>query len=75
VRNRDDETQVCIDHPLARSGIAFFDPGGELDLLLPGQERNSPDFSKVDAQTVIALVHADKYSQEPIRGYDARVGF
>jgi hypothetical protein len=39
LRDRDDQPEVRVDHPLLRRRVASLDPLGELDLLLGGQER------------------------------------
>ena len=39
LRDRDDQAQVGLDHPLLRLHVAALDPLGELDLLGCGQER------------------------------------
>src|SRR5512133_17656 len=39
LRDRDDQAQVRVDHPLLGFGVAALDPLGELDLFLLGQQR------------------------------------
>ena len=55
MRNLDHESQVGANHERARLSIAFFDLGGELDLLLRGQKRDLPDLSQVNLYSGIAI--------------------
>src|SRR5207253_10869846 len=55
VRNLDDQTLVGSDHESTRLAIAFFDLGGELNLLLRGQKRDLPDLAQVNLSSGIAI--------------------
>src|SRR5438270_10559315 len=55
VRNLDYEPQVGADHERTGLPIAFFDLGGELNLLLRGQKGDLPDLAQVNLYSSIAI--------------------
>ncbi len=52
LRDRDDEPEVRVDHPLFRLAVAPLDPLRELDLLLGGQELVPADLVQEQLQRV-----------------------
>ena len=52
LRDRDDQPQVRVDHPLLRLEVAALDALRELDLLLLGQERPAPRLVEEELQRV-----------------------
>ena len=52
LRDRDDQPQVGLDHPLLGVQLAALDPLGEIDLLLGGQQSRSPDVLEKQLQRV-----------------------
>src|SRR6266566_2351213 len=50
--DRDDETEVRLDHLRLRGHVAAFDPLREIDLLVGGQKRHLPDLAQVEPQRV-----------------------
>src|SRR5829696_1408839 len=52
LRDRHDEAQVRLDHPLLRLHVAALDPLGELDLLSGGQERVTAGLAQEELERV-----------------------
>ena len=52
LRDRDDQAQVRLDHPLLRLHVAALDLLGELDLLRGGQQRMAPGLAQEELQCV-----------------------
>ena len=55
VRDLHHETQVGANHQGARFVVAFLDFGGELDLLLGGEQRDLPDLAQINLYSSIAI--------------------
>src|SRR5207248_4038676 len=52
LRDRDDEAEVRLDHPLLLLLVAALDPLGELDLLRGRQERMAPRLAQEELERV-----------------------
>src|SRR5439155_3241119 len=52
LRDRDDESQVRLDHVLLRGHVATLDPLRERDLLVRSEQRHLSDLTEVEAQGV-----------------------
>jgi hypothetical protein len=52
LRDRDDETQVCLDHRLLRGVLAALDPLRQFDFLRGGEQRDAPDVLQEELQRV-----------------------
>jgi hypothetical protein len=46
--NLNDETQIGHNHKRSRFSVALFNARGQINLLLRGQQRDLPDFSKLN---------------------------
>src|SRR5712691_7236257 len=52
LRDRDDETEVRLDHLPLREHVAALDPLRQVHLLVGGQQRHLPDLAEIEAQRV-----------------------
>src|SRR5207248_3722290 len=52
LRDRDDEAEIRLDHPLLRLLVAALDPLGELDLLRSRQQRMPPGLAQEQLERV-----------------------
>jgi hypothetical protein len=43
-----DQTEIGLDHKRSRFSVAFLNARGQINLLLRGQQRDLPDFPKVN---------------------------
>ena len=52
LRNRHDQAEIRLDHLGLREHVAAFDPLGQIDLLVGGEERHPPDLAQVEPERV-----------------------
>ena len=69
MRDRYNQPQVGVDHPLACFAIALFDFLCQLELLLQRQKRKPPDIAHLPVKPGFAFIHAGSYdgADPPLR--------